>query len=272
MSAVFGGTITGSGSLTKIGSGIQEFTAANTYTGGTVINGGTLRVNNATGSALGNGAVTVNGGGTLGGTGTVAGVVTVNSGGRLAAGNSVGTQNYGGWNLNPNSYLDVEFKNDASANDRYIVNNVNGLSIGSGVKVNLYKENTGTAFTDLGLYNLINYSGTIGGTGLAGLSINNPWINRSYSFGILAGTTNWITLTIGGRGVGWVGAGADANWNTLGNWQTNGVPYAMQALDQLVFDGTTKENNNNDFAARHAVQWHHLHQYSRRVCAKRQPG
>jgi autotransporter-associated beta strand protein len=251
VSAVFRGTITGNGSLTKIGSGIQELTAANNFTGGTVINGGTVLVNNTTGSALGTGAVTVNSGGTLGGTGTVAGVVTVNSGGRLAAGNSVGTQSYGGWNLKPNSHLDVEFKSDASANDRYIVNNVNGLSIGSGVKVNLYKENTipPTPFTDLGLYQLVNYSGAIGGTGLAGLSVNNPAINRSYSFGILSGTTNWITLTIGGRGVGWVGAGADADWNTLGNWQTNGVPYSIQALDQLVFDGTTKENNNNNFTA-----------------------
>jgi fibronectin-binding autotransporter adhesin len=247
-SAVFSGVMSGSGSLTKVGGGVQELTQTSSYSGGTKINGGTLKVNNATGSALGAGAVTVNSGGTLGGTGTVAGAVSVNSGGHLAAGNSVGTQNYGSLTLNSNSYLDVEFKSDASANDLFIVDSLNGLSIGSGVKVNLYKEFTTTPFTDLGVYNLINYSGTVGGTGASGLSVNNPAINRSYSFGVLSGTTNWITLTIGGRGVGWVGHGADANWTTMGNWQTNGVSYAIQALDQLVFDGTTKENNNNDFA------------------------
>ena len=50
----------GTGSLTKIGSGLAVLAVSNSYSGGTTISLGTLRVQNAT--ALGSGAVTVNGG------------------------------------------------------------------------------------------------------------------------------------------------------------------------------------------------------------------
>lgn len=89
----------GSGALTKTGSGVLTLTAANTYTGGTTISGGTLLANNSSGSATGSGAVTINGG-TLGGTGTVTGAVTGNTGGSVGAGASAGILTLaGGLNL-----------------------------------------------------------------------------------------------------------------------------------------------------------------------------
>ena len=42
----FGGTISGSGAVTKSGLGLLTFTNASSYTGGTTISGGTLQLGN----------------------------------------------------------------------------------------------------------------------------------------------------------------------------------------------------------------------------------
>ncbi len=81
---VFGGSISGSGGLTKTGTGRFELTGDSLYDGPTNISGGILAVNGSITSD-----VFVNAGGTLGGKGTT-GDVTVLSGGILAPGNSVG--------------------------------------------------------------------------------------------------------------------------------------------------------------------------------------
>jgi autotransporter-associated beta strand protein len=80
LSTIFSGVIQGDGgSLTKIGTGQLNLTAANSYTGGTTISAGTLLVKNKSGTGTGTGAVQVNTG-TLGGTGIIAGAVTVGTG------------------------------------------------------------------------------------------------------------------------------------------------------------------------------------------------
>jgi autotransporter-associated beta strand protein len=82
------GTIGGSGSLVKVGSGTLNLSASNSFTGGTTVSYGTLAVNNTLGSATGTSAVTVSLGAMLTGAGLINGPVTVN--GALSPGNSPG--------------------------------------------------------------------------------------------------------------------------------------------------------------------------------------
>jgi autotransporter-associated beta strand protein len=85
VNSTYSGLITGTGALTRQGSGVFALAGANTYSGGTTVAGGTLQVNNTAGSGTGPGAVNVNGG-TLAGTGTVGGQTNLNNGGTVQGG------------------------------------------------------------------------------------------------------------------------------------------------------------------------------------------
>lgn len=203
----------GAGGLTKAGAGILTLNGAN-YAGATSVTGGTLVAN---GSISGGAAVSL--GGTLGGIGTYSGTITVASGGIIAPGNSVGTITTGGLTLGSGSILNFEF-NNTPANDYINVTNSGGLTINGG-GFNLYDEGTVNAFSTAGSYNLIGYSGVIGGAGTSSLAVLNPQAGKSYGFG---STVSNVTLDIVAAGVisDW-DVDADGSWNTGGNW-TSTVP------------------------------------------------
>ncbi len=110
--------ISGSGVLTKKGTGYLTLLADNTYTAGTVVSEGTLLANNTNGSATGPGDVTVNSGGTLAGTGIIGGLVIVNPGGLVSGGNGPGILRLtGGLNLSgggANLWDLAAFKDDSN--------------------------------------------------------------------------------------------------------------------------------------------------------------
>ena len=86
----FSGVLTGTGSLSKQGSGTTTFTEVSTsYSGTATVSGGTLLINGTLGGV--SSLIQVASGGALGGGGTLGGALTVQSGGTLAPGNSIGT-------------------------------------------------------------------------------------------------------------------------------------------------------------------------------------
>lgn len=131
------GTISGPGSLAKVGTGTLTLNGTNTYSGSTTVSAGTLNVG---GSLLGN--VVVENGGTLSGIGSVPWVY-VKNGGTFAPGNSIGKMTVGGnFTLDPGATYEVEL-NDAG----YVagVNNdlvtANAAILGAGSIIHVTPEN-----------------------------------------------------------------------------------------------------------------------------------
>lgn len=208
--------------ITKSGTGTLALNGANTYSGGTSITGGTLRANNSSGSATGSGTVSVANSGTLGGSGSISGLVSVASGGIVAPGNSVGTLTVGSLTAAAGSIFNFEF-NSSPANDKINVTSNDGLTLNGG-GFNLYTENTLNGWTTTGDYNLIQYAGSIQGTGIGALSVLNPQAGYGYTFGTSGG---YVTLNIFIAAVlsHW-NVDADGSWGTSGNWNAvipNGV-------------------------------------------------
>ncbi len=212
-------TITGTGTLTKQGSGALTLTADNTLDSTTVASG-SLLLANATGSATGAGTVTVQSGATLGGTGTASGTVTVNSGGQIAPGASVGTLNTGNLTLNAGSNLHYEF-NGTPANDQI---RVTGTLTLNGGALRLRQENTVNPWSSLAKYYLIKYD-TLAGTGVAALTVANPVSGVNYAFGTeTVGAEQFITVTLTSAGTPntW-NVDSAGTWSSAANWST-GVP------------------------------------------------
>jgi autotransporter-associated beta strand protein len=97
------GSLSGAGSLTKVGSGLLDLLGNDTYTGSTSVNAGRLSVNGSLVSP-----VTVAPGATLGGTGTITNTVTIENAAILSPGNSVGTLTIATLILNSGSITRIE--------------------------------------------------------------------------------------------------------------------------------------------------------------------
>ena len=153
--------ISGFGGLNKAGSGTLTLMGTEAYTGSTLVCGGTLLVN----GMMGNSAVTVTNGGTLGGSGAIGSSVEVQSGGAILGGSptGVGTLTVGTLNLGDSS--------SAATTSRF--NIAAGGKIAAG-GLNVAGTNTITLLDGslpFGTNTLLNYTGTIGGSGFSGFKL-----------------------------------------------------------------------------------------------------
>jgi fibronectin-binding autotransporter adhesin len=201
----------GAGAFTKAGTGRLTLASGGTYAGATAITGGELRVN----GPLSSSAVSVAATATLSGTGSLAGAVTLGSNATLAPGNAaVGSLTVGSLTTSGGSSLIWEF-NTNPANDLVVVTTPSGLTINGGA-VSLFNEGAVTPFSTNGIYNLIQYSGAISGTGVGSLSVANQQAGKLYTFGTSGG---FVTLSIADSGLvaSW-NVDASGNWTTGANW------------------------------------------------------
>ncbi len=140
----------GSGFLSKTGTGTLSLTGANLYTNGTTVTQGVLIVSNTAGSGTGSGPLNVNAG-TLGGSGIIAGAVTVGTGsgtGAFLAPASGGTKQLiltiqSALTFNADSAYTYTFKakQNKARSDKVIAN---GVAINSGAMLNLSGQTQGS--------------------------------------------------------------------------------------------------------------------------------
>ena len=241
-----GGVISGSGALTKNGTGALTLTGNNTYSGATAINSGTLVVN---GSAA-NSAVTIGNGGILGGNGTV-GALNVQSGGRVAPGNSPGNLNVSTLTLNGGGGYNWEITNvTGTAGTNWDLITVGGgtgaatISATSGNKFTIYISGNPTGWDTNTAYdwNIIDW-GAVSGfdatafavdtTGFTGTAPVGTW-----SFSNSGGYLN-LAYTVG-----------DPTWNGgTGNWTTGFTPNLTGANMNIYFAGNNTATATNNIAS-----------------------
>ncbi|MBO9582510.1 MAG: hypothetical protein J7498_16610, partial [Sphingobium sp.] len=156
------GVVSGSGSITKTGTGALAFTADNTagndFTGALHVAGGSLVLDGAFGDTAGHAAsLTMDAGTSLGGTGTFLGSVIVD--GTLAAGNSPGTLTIAGnLTLGAGAILNYELGESGTAgganNDLVVVGG--NLTLDGTLNTVAFGAGYGP-----GYYRLFDYGGTL---------------------------------------------------------------------------------------------------------------
>jgi autotransporter-associated beta strand protein len=225
--------ISGSGNVTKFGSGAVVLTAGNSYTGGTTINAGKLYVNGSL-----TGAVAVNGG-FLGGNGSAANV-TVAAGGGIEGGYaSAGTLTLASLTYSGSGALNIA---PAPSYVPVIVSGFNSMTASGGagsVVVNVLAPPAAS-----GIYPVLQYSGSIQGTGFAAFAVGaEPTSPRCATYG-LVNNPGEIDMNIVVTPVIWTGSASTA-WNandTLGppkNWTFNGSATNFLPGDIVQFDNST---------------------------------
>jgi fibronectin-binding autotransporter adhesin len=223
-SFLFGGALSGAGTLQQVGTGISLMTGnSGAFTGSTSITSGTLRVDGILGAA--SSQLTVASGGRLSGNGTVGGTVSIIDG-VLAPGTSPGTLTIGGdLTLGAGAILDYEFGQagvvGGAFNDLTVVGG--DLTLDGVINVT---ASSGGVFGP-GLYRIISYGGALTDSGLVIGTVpggSDTFVNTALAGQVNLVNTAGLTLNYwdgdvgafngqidGGSGV-WQSASGNLNW------------------------------------------------------------
>ncbi|WP_225579308.1 autotransporter domain-containing protein [Pseudomonas sp. PDM14] len=201
-STMFSGAITGSGGLTKSGTGKLVLDGTNTYTGVTAVNAGSLIVGGSAGSSASlTSDVNVASGARLGGHGSITGDVTLLAGATLNPGYSIGTLTING-NATFDAASTLEFEaNPDGTSDQLIVNG--NLDLGGATLSVLAGAGTWSPATT---YSIVTSSNPIVGTFGAvtsDLAFLTPTLD--YSLG------NQVRLLLARNDISYVAAAATRN-------------------------------------------------------------
>jgi autotransporter-associated beta strand protein len=194
---------------------------------------------------LAGGAVLVENAGLLSGSGTIGGTVQVNSGGHVAPGTSPGIMSTGSVTLSSSSHLDVEI-DDAAVGTQYDQLNVSGTVALGGANLNItlgYTPANGDSFTIVNNDGADAVSGTFAGLAEGStLAVNGRDLRITYA----GGDGNDVVLTVLPVTRTWDGGGSTNNWSEAANWVGDVAP---QPGEKLVFTGTVRQSNTNNFPA-----------------------
>ena len=251
------GVVSGGFGITKSGVGKLSFAGANSFTGTTTISGGSLDLSGSLTGALAIGATA-----RLSGGGSVAGVTTVGNAAILNPGTSgVGTLTLAGLTFGAvaTDTATVNFAALAVPDANNPAINVTGagglVTNGDGTGVNVVTLNLTTALPAVGVRTIINYDGTIGGTGFSAFKLGtlpNPRIVATLNNNT---TDTRIELDISAVDAPkWSGA-FDSQWTTtpIGGAKNWNLVVAVGttdyiAGDNVLFDDTATANTTVDVA------------------------
>ena len=252
----FNGPISGTGSLTKQGSGRLTLGGANTYLGNTTIEAGTLALG-ASASLANSAAISVSAGANfdvsavagfslsgapigqvLGGNGSVAGNVTVPVGADVAPGGSaaIGTLTLAN-NLTVNGGA-LDFDMTGSTSDLLTVNGNLNLTAGT-----LQLHITGGTLPD-GTYRLVQYTGTLVGS-VANLAVggfSQPGHIATLS-DATAGEIDLVIVSHTGLNLTWAGTTLKNAWdvNVTDDWLSLGLASVFHQFDNVAFDDSASQ-------------------------------
>jgi autotransporter-associated beta strand protein len=208
-------SLSGSGTLTKVGPGRLTLSGANTYSGMTTVSGGTLLVNNTSGSGTGVGSVQVASGGTLGGTGIIGGAVTVTNGGVFAPGPlaGIGTLTLSNaLTLTPGSVLQYAL---GASNDLAVVQGA--LTLGGTLNI------TDTGGFGLGTYTLFTYTGSLTNNGV----VMGAVPSAALGYYIDTSTAGQVKLLVmPSNSALWANPSPAGNWSNPLSWNPSVLPAA----------------------------------------------
>jgi fibronectin-binding autotransporter adhesin len=234
----------GSGGLTKAGSGALILANYNSYTGPTIVNAGNLYVNGSLNMAS---TATVAAGAVLGGQG-YAGAVNVLPGGGIEGGQS-GTGSLNLTNLTYSGAGNLNVTPQAFPYVPLVVSGNDGLTLNGGtgsVLINI----AGPSLSS-GTYHLLEYTGEVMGTDVAGFQIGSSFANAHSTYTLVNDQLEgYLNLTVTSNPVVWSGS-ASNSWDTVvrspgvTNWylQSSGSATDFLTNDQVIFDDTAKTGN-----------------------------